>query len=557
MFDRHLPYWPKDLPHRLTLPATSLFCNLETSARRYPDKTAIIYYDTLISYAQLLDEVERLAGYFQSQGVKRGDRVLLCMQNSPQFIITYYAVLRADAMVVPLNPMSRTAELEHYLADTEARMLVCAQDLAPFITPMIGRFQLQQVVVTAYSQYLRTSTDLPLAPELRVETATPPLPGVVDWQAALDCGQRPGPHLSGPDDHCAMVYSSGTTGVPKGCVHTHRSVMATTVQRQAWTLLNCEDVILTTLPLFHVAGMQSSMNGPIFIGACMVIMTRWNREVAAELMQRYRVSCWSNIVTMAVDFLTQDNLERFDLSSLRNIGGGGAAMPGPVKERLKQLFGLDYIEGYGLSETMAATHMNPKARSKSQCLGIPVFDVDSRVIDSTTGQALQPNEVGEIVCHGPQVFKGYWKLAQETEQAFIELDGKRFLRTGDLGYYDEEGYFFMVDRIKRMINASGYKVWPSEVESLMYRHPAISQCCVISSPDPRRGETVKALVTLHPGQQDTSAAAIIEWCKDNMAAYKVPSSIEFRSQLAQSASGKLLWRQLQDEEWSRCAVVNA
>lgn len=557
MFNRHLPYWPKDVPHHLTLPATSLFCNLETSARRYPDKTAIIYYDTLISYAQLLDEVERLAGYFQSQGVKRGDRVLLYMQNSPQFIITYYAVLRADAMVVPLNPMSRAAELEHYLDDTEAHMVVCAQDLAPFITPMIGRFQLRQVITTAYSQYLRNNTDLPLPPELQVEVDTPLLPGVVGWQAALDCGQRAGPHLNGPDDHCAMPYSSGTTGVPKGCLHTHRSVMATAIQRQTWILLNGEDVILTTLPLFHVAGMQSSMNGPIFIGACMVLMTRWNREIAAELMQRYRVSCWSNIATMAVDFLTQGNLERFDLSSLKNIGGGGAAMPGPIKEKLKLLLGLDYIEGYGLSETMAATHMNPKARSKSQCLGIPSFDVDSRVIDSTTGEELQPNQVGEIVCHGPQLFKGYWKRPEETEKAFIELDGKRFLRTGDLGYYDEEGYFFMVDRIKRMINASGYKVWPSEVEGLMYRHPAINQCCVISSPDPRRGETVKALVILQPEQQGTSAAAIIDWCKDNMAAYKVPSSIEFRQQLAQSASGKLLWRQLQDEEWSRCAAQNS
>ena len=215
MFNRHLPYWPKDVPHHLTLPATSLFCNLETSARRYPDKTAIIFYDTRISYAQLLNEVERLAGYFQSQGVKRGDRVLLYMQNSPQFIITYYAVLRADAMVVPLNPMSRAAELEHYLADTEAHMVVCAQELAPFITPMIGRFQLRQVVTTAYSQYLRNRTDLSLPAELQTEVKTPLLPGVVGWQAALDCGQRPGPHLSGPDDHCAMPYSSGTTGVPR------------------------------------------------------------------------------------------------------------------------------------------------------------------------------------------------------------------------------------------------------------------------------------------------------------------------------------------------------
>ncbi|WP_166366483.1 long-chain fatty acid--CoA ligase [Pseudomonas akapageensis] len=556
MFNRHLPYWPKDLPHHLTLPATSLFYNLEVSARRYPEKTAIIYYDTFISYAQLLDEVERLAGYFQSQGVKRGDCVLLYMQNSPQFVITYYAVLRADAMVVPINPMSRAAELEHYLADTEARMVVCAQDLAPQITPLIGHFQLSQVVTTAYSEYLHNSTDLPLPTELQAEVDTPRLPGVVGWQAALACGQRPGPHLSGPDDLCTMPYSSGTTGVPKGCVHTHRSVMATAVQRQAWTHFSCEDVILGTLPLFHVSGMQSSMNAPIFVGACLVIMTRWNREVAAELMQRYQVSRWANIVTMAVDFLTQPDLERFDLSSLRNIGGGGAAMPGPVKEKLKQLFGLDYFEGYGLSETMAATHMNPNDRSKSQCLGIPMFDVDSRVIDSTTGEELQPHQVGEIICHGPQLFKGYWKLEQETAKAFIELDGKRFLRTGDLGYYDDEGYFFMVDRIKRMINASGFKVWPAEVESLMYRHPAINECCVISTPDPRRGEAVKALVTLNPDQQSTSAQAIIDWCKDNMAAYKVPSAIEFRQQLVQSATGKLLWRQLQDEEWSRCAAQN-
>lgn len=557
MFNRHLPHWPKDAPHHLTLPATSLFCNLEISARRYPQKTAIIYYDTRITYAQLLDEAERLAGYFMSQGVKRGDRVLLYMQNSPQFIITYYAALRADAMVVPLNPMSRAAELEHYLSDTDGELVVCSQDLAPYITPMLGRFNLRQVLVTAYSEYLRTPTDLPLPSEVLVSVEMTTPPGVTRWQDALNCGQAPGPHLSGPDDHCVMPYSSGTTGVPKGCLHTHASVMATAVHRQAWTHRDCEDVVLTTLPLFHVAGMQSSMNGPIFSGASMVIMTRWNREVAAQLMQRYRVSNWSNIVTMAVDFLTQENLQSYDLSSLSNIGGGGAAMPGPVKEKLKLLLGLDYIEGYGLSETMAATHMNPKARSKSQCLGVPTFDMDSRVIDSDSGKELSVNQIGEIICHGPQLFKGYWKLPDETQKAFIEMDGKRFLRTGDLGYYDEDGYFFMVDRIKRMINTSGYKVWPSEVENLMYRHPAIKECCVISSPDPRRGETVKALVTLKPEQQDTSSANIIEWCKANMAAYKVPSSIEFRAQLAQSGAGKLLWRQLQDEEWARCAALKS
>jgi fatty-acyl-CoA synthase len=310
-------------------------------------------------------------------------------------------------------------------------------------------------------------------------------------------------------------------------------------------------VQLATLPFFHVTGMTGSMNGPIFAGSTAVIMTRWDRTTASRLIERYKVTAWTNIVTMAVDFLSNPDIGTYDLSSLKMMGGGGAAMPGAVAEKLKKLTGLNYIEGYGLSETMAATHINPNAKPKAQCLGIPVFDVDSRIIDVDTQEEKGPGETGEIVSCGPQVTLGYWNRPAETDAAFVEIDGKRFFRTGDLAYYDEEGYFFMVDRLKRMINASGFKVWPSEVEAMMYRHPAIHELCVISAPDPKRGETVKACIVLIPeAQGSTSVEDITGWCKEQMAVYKVPTIVEFVSTLPKSPTGKLMWRALQEEEWA-------
>src|SRR5699024_8215964 len=237
-------------------------------------------------------------------------------------------------------------------------------------------------------------------------------------------------------------------------------------------------VLLASLPYFHVTGMQGSMNAPIYSGGTIVLMTRWNREVAAQLIERYKVGRWINIVTMAIDLLSDPNIASYDLSSLENVGGGGAAMPEAISNKLMALTGLRYMEGYGLSETMAGTHINPTSRPKTQCLGIPVFDVDAQIYAEESGSLLGVEEVGEILLSAPQVFQGYWNLPEETEKAFITVNGKRFFRTGDMGYYDEEGYFFIVDRVKRMINASGFKVWPAEVEGMLYDHPAVQQACV-------------------------------------------------------------------------------
>jgi acyl-CoA synthetase (AMP-forming)/AMP-acid ligase II len=347
------------------------------------------------------------------------------------------------------------------------------------------------------------------SPTARTRCTATPSPRS-SWTDALARALQPGPLTAGPDAPCVMPYTSGTTGAPKGCVHTHRSVMSTLVGGTVWFSRTQDAVFLSSLPFFHVTGLSGSMNGPLYAGATIVVLPRWDREAAAVCIQRYGVTTWQTITAMLVDFLAQPTLADHDLSSLQVIRGGGAAMPEAVARRLEELVGLPYVEGYGMSETMAATHINPPQRPKPQCLGVPVFDVDARIVDPDTLRELPPGESGEIVVHGPQVMQGYWNNPEATAASFVEIEGKRFLRTGDLAFVDADGYFFMTDRLKRMINASGYKVWPAEVEALMYRHPAIQEACVIAAADARRGETVKALVVLKPGHV-LSEQQIIDW----------------------------------------------
>lgn len=545
----HFAHWPTGLPHHLTTPSTSVYLNLLISALRYPDKPAIIYYDTILTYRQLHDEVLALAGYLQhSCGVQRGDRVLLDMQNSPQWVIAYYAILRADAMVVPVNPMLMTEELRHYIADSGATVALASQEVFRRLAPLLGTTGLSRAIVATYSDYLTAATELAIPDFVSAPAIAFDVPGTVAWRDALAQKDSLQPHLAQPDDLACMPYTSGTTGKPKGCIHTHRSVMFVAVLAPHWSISPVPDqVSLSVLPFFHVTGMQVSMNATIFSGSTMVILPRWDRDVAGQLITRYRVTVWTNIPTMVIDLLSNPRLGEYDLSGLRRISGGGAAMPAAIAQKLLDLTGLSYMEGYGLSETMATTHTNPPQRLKQQCLGIPVFDVDSRIIDPVTLAELPQGEVGEIIIHGPQVMQGYWNDPHKTAESFVTLDGKRFLRTGDLGYQDPEGFFFFTDRLKRMINASGYKVWPAEVESMMYKHPAISECCIIAARDAYRGETVKAVIVRRTGS-DATAEEIMAWAHDNMAAYKVPKLVEFVDTLPKSGTGKVMWRALQEKE---------
>jgi fatty-acyl-CoA synthase len=330
--------------------------------------------------------------------------------------------------------------------------------------------------------------------------------------------------------------------------------MASIVASMQWFNSHQDTTTLSVLPFFHVTGMQGSMSGPLYHGSTMVVLPRWDRDVAARCVERYRITTMQLISTMVVDLLANPKLGDYDLSSLRHLRGGGAAMPEAVAQKLKDLFGVPYIEGYGMSETIAATHINPPERPKKQCLGIPIYGVDARVVDPSDFHELAPGEIGEIVINAPNVMRGYWNNLQATQEVFVELDGKRFLRTGDLAQTDEDGYFFMVDRLKRMINASGFKVWPAEVETLLYQHPAIQEACVIAASDAKRGETVKAVVVLREAfRGQVSPQDIIDWAHANMAAYKAPRIVEFVDALPKSPTGKLEWRALQEQEKSRMA----
>ncbi|MDG1937116.1 MAG: long-chain-fatty-acid--CoA ligase [Paracoccaceae bacterium] len=546
--------WPAGVPKNIVFPKQTLPENLLASAQRVPLRKALIFYGAEYTYQEVLQLVERLSGYLQSViQIKPDEPVLLYMQNSPQFIISFYAILHAGGVVIPVNPMSRKAELNYIQKDTDSRLVIAGSEVSEFVQPLLMTGAIEQLISTNYADMTDPEYDLclpaslyPHDPDLMRKL------GYVMWQDAISSAYPVPPVNRSASDLAVIPYSSGTTGNPKGCMHSHYTVNVTAVGGVVWHQFEEDSISLATLPMFHVTGMQGAMNGPIYAAGTLVIMARWDRQIAAELIRRYQITRWRSIATMAIDFVNDPNIRSYDLSSLKAVGGGGTAMPAPIARKLKDLTGLDYLEGYGLSETMAATHLNPTDAPRAQCLGIAVFDVKSCIWSPQNHKKLGPNEIGEILIAGPQVFLGYWRRPEDTKEAFVTLDGVAYFRTGDIGYVDEDGFFYMVDRLKRMINASGFKVWPAEVEAIMYGHPAIAEACVIASKDPRRGETVKAIVVKTRNEKAPSPREIISWCKTMMAAYKCPTEIEFVEVLPKSGSGKVMWRALTDKENTHC-----
>ena len=553
-------FWPKRVPRSITPPQTPLWDNLAISAKRYPDKAALVFFGSVLTYSELMQKAERLAAYLSQLGVKKGDRVVLNMQNCPQLIIAHWAILRANAVVVPVNPMNRAEELKHYVTDPDAKVAITTGDLAAELVlandALEPSLRLNHLIVTQFTDAFDAQVEGEDAPPtawrdwLLTKHALPQLQGDVvhAWLDAIACQDNPPELTVKPADLAILPYTSGTTGLPKGCMHTQASIMHNAVASNLWGNGSAETVGLVVVPMFHITGMVSVMHSSIYSGATMVLMPRWDRDLAGRLISRYQVTQWTNIPTMVIDLMGSPNFEKFDLTSLVNIGGGGAAMPQAVAQRLFDQFGLRYVEGYGLTETAAPSHSNPPDAPKQQCLGIPFMGVDARVIDPDTLAEMPQGEAGEIIMNGPQIFSGYWKRPDATKAAFIDIDGKSFFRSGDLGRIDEDGYFFITDRLKRMINASGFKVWPAEVEALMFRHPAIQEACIISTQDTYRGESVKAVVVLRGTHKTTTEQEIIDWCRENMAVYKMPRTVQFVDALPKSGSGKVMWRLLQDAE---------
>jgi len=556
----HLAHWPAGVPTTIEPVQSTLWQNLEQTIARGEDRQALIFFGRKITYRGLHDQATRLAAWLQHQGgVKPGDRVMLMMQNSPQFVLASYAILRAQAVVVPVNPMTRALELPHYFSDAGLRVAIVGAELAQEVAKANARpdgGQLEHLLVARYADMVPDD-----AGEFAPPTAwagwldggpTPASTGtmrVTPWLSALEqAEQLPTPYTGKPEDHVALCYTSGTTGRAKGCIHTHQTLGHNIVGGSLWGKILPEHLSLSVVPMFHITGMLYAMHTHVYVGTCSVVLPRWDRTLAGRLISRYKITHWTNIPTMVIDLLASPDIKTFDLSSLVQIGGGGAAMPEAIAKRLFDQFGLRYQEGYGLTETAAPSHSNPANNPKRQCLGIPFIGTDARIIDPESLAELGTEETGEIIVHGPQVFKGYWRNEEATRAAFIEHEGKTFFRTGDLGRRDADGYYFITDRLKRMINASGFKVWPAELENMLYQHPAVQEACVIASRDPYRGETVKAVIVLRPEAADTPAQDIQEWARENMAAYKVPRLVEFVDALPKSGSGKVMWRWLQEAE---------
>ncbi|MBC5765781.1 long-chain-fatty-acid--CoA ligase [Ramlibacter albus] len=534
MADRpHFRFWPKGVARDLVVPHATLPEFLDTSARRYPGKPAFVFEGGIVTYAQLKQRVDALAAYLQQRlGIGPGDRVLLMSQNCPQYVAACYAVLRVGGVVVPVNPMCKQAEVGYYAADSGATAAFVAHELLGAIPFGDEPGKIAAAVVFDYAGTLPQLADDRLHP----------------MEAAIAKRLQFDPEKTSPDDIAVLPYTSGTTGHPKGCIHTHATVVASLAASAVWKGLHAESVMLCVAPLFHMLGMQNGMNLPIMLGATAVMMPRWNAQLAAQLIEQHRVTAWTAPPAMIIDLFTNPEAQARDLSSLALLSGGAAAMPEAVATMLTERYGIIYNEGYGLTETASFLQANPLGRGKRQCLGIPSQGVDMRVIDPQTLAELPQGETGELVAHGKQITLGYWNNPAATREAFLEIDGKRFFRTGDLGYMDEEGYFFIRDRLKRMINASGYKVWPNEVENAMYDHPAVHEACVIGVPDGKRGETVKALVVCKPGMRsEYTEQQVIDWCRERMAVYKAPRIVEFVEKLPKSGTGKILWRELQEQ----------
>ncbi|MEM2134865.1 MAG: AMP-binding protein [Candidatus Jordarchaeaceae archaeon] len=537
--------WPKGLPKTLDYPNIPLHQTLDDTAKRLPNKTSLIYYGTEIPFKEVKDNADRFATVLAEMGVKKGDRVCLYLENSPQFVMAYYGALKAGAIVVPANPMFKEMELEYQLSDSGSETIVALDHLYPYVEKVRDKVGLKNVFLTNIGEYFPEEPTLPIMDALKVEKKT--YPRTVDFLEKLEETKPNPPKLKfNPKEDLALLqYTAGTTGMPKGAMITHSNIMTNVYGGSKWVGTTDKDISVGVLPFFHATGMVHSMCNPILVGATSVVLARFDLAAFLEAISKYRCTLWVGITTIAVAIAMFADPKKYDLTSLRCSFAGGAPLGQEVIKKYKEVTGSDMIEGYGLSESISQVTVNPVDKPKYGSVGIPVFDVDAKVVDSETGtKELGFDQEGELIFKGPQIMKGYWKNPEKTKETL--RDG--WLYTGDIGKMDKDGYIWIVGRKKEMINVSGYKVWPFEVEDFLYKHEAVQEVGVVGVPDEYRGETVKAVIVLKPEYRGkVTEEDIIKWAKEKMAAYKYPRIVEFKDSLPKSGAGKILRRVLLEE----------
>ncbi|HKE79396.1 MAG TPA: AMP-binding protein [Solirubrobacteraceae bacterium] len=506
-------------PAELALEHDSALAMFRNTAARLPDAPAMHGVERSLSYREVDELSGALAAALAARGVARGDRVALYLQNVPEYVVAMVAAWKAGAIAVPVNPMLKERELRTLLDDSRAVALVALESLWRDVARDAVADTAVSVVVTA--------------------------PGQLRELAAAHAGEEPPDPGLGPDDVAFLTYTSGTTGPPKGAMNLHRNVVFTAQVYRDWVGLDERDVVLAVAPLFHITGLIGHLAVGILTGMPIVLFGRFDAEVALALVERYGATFTVGAITAFIALMNATG--EHDTSTLCKLVSGGAPIPPSTVEAFEARFGAYIHNIYGLTETTSPSHCVPigtrapvDPASGALSVGVPVYGTVVRVVDDQ-GSEVAPGAVGEFVTEGPQVVPGYWNKPEETEHA---IPGGR-LHTGDVGFMDEEGWFYLVDRKKDQINAAGYKVWPREVEDVLYSHPAVREAAVVGVPDAYRGETVKAFVSLRPGTT-ADADELVAFCRERMAAYKYPRQVEFVDELPKTASGKILRRELRD-----------
>jgi long-chain acyl-CoA synthetase len=545
-------FWPEGVPKHIEYPRVPLSDFLKNTAKSHPTHTAIVYFDREMTYKDLDVAADKFATALSDLGVKKGDKVAIFLPNIPQFVISYYGVIKIGAIETAISPLYKEREVEHQLVDSEAETIVVLDVLHPILEKVMAQTKVKRVIVTSLKEYMPSAKAflgslLKRIPSHKVERK----PNVYFFQELLSKYEASPPtvDIDPIEDLAALQYTGGTTGISKGAMLTHMNLVSNAVGCDAWLRgTKGEETFLTVLPLFHIYGMTTGMNAPIYLAGKMVMLPRFDASSTFQAIQRHKVTVFCGAPTMYAMLLSHPSLNKYDLSSVRFCISGSAPLPPEVQKKWMEVTGGVLVEGYGLTESSPVTHCNPLDRSmktvKVGSIGLPWPDTDAKIMDMETGdKELRIGGDGELVVKGPQVMKGYWKIAEETMA--VLRDG--WLYTGDIGKMDEEGYFYITDRKKDLIKYKGYSVYPREIEDVIYEHPAVKLCAVVGKPDRIAIDIPKAFVVLKEGMTATEED-IKKFVNSKVAPYKAVREVEFRSELPMTLVGKVLRRVLQEEE---------
>jgi long-chain acyl-CoA synthetase len=548
-------YWPSQIPPQLTFRQGEkpLFQYLRSNARRFPDKTALIYYGREISYRELDEMTDRFAGFLVKNHVRKGDRIALFMPNCPQYIIAHHGAQKAGVVVGPCSPLFKEWELEYQLNDLGADTIVVLDQLYPIVEKIRSHTALKRVIVTSYGEFLPPHPTLPLTEEMRLPAK--------HYPDTMEFGQIMSEYPADPvstdidmkEDIALMVYTSGTTGLPKGAMLTYHNALFKTAAAVEVSRNAEDEVTLAVMPLFHIAGMLMGVNSFLYAGGTQVLLSRFDPLAVVQAVEKYRVTYWYSAAPMNVGIMQLPGITDRDFSSLRlNLCTSfGINLTEEIARAWQKIAPncLIYEAAYGLSETHTLDTFMPWDNVKFGSVGIPIYDTEIKIVDpADPGKAMPQGAEGEMLLKTPGLFKGYWNRPEATAQALWN----GWLRTGDIGKLDEDGYVYFLGRKKEMIKVSGYSVFPEEVETFLTRHEAVAQAAVIGVPDRSRGESVKAFLVLKQGYEGkVTEEDIVNWARDRMTPYKYPRQVEFRKALPMTGAGKILRRILAEEEKDR------